>query len=167
MADKAKPTRRGRKPKKTDPVEMAAILAHASLHDAKSAASKFSVSERTIARWRAALAAGDLPEVAKLVGQQKQKTLERCSDLLNETFDMSLRALQKKLDEMTGRQIVGACKILGELRQGRDFLSDPDPDVERSGAGESPAGDEEGAGGATTRARRTPPSSVDGDSPIH
>jgi hypothetical protein len=163
VSDKLPPTKR--KPKRLPDEELAAILAHASLHDAKSASERFHVSLRSIQRWKAELRAGKLPGVASLVAEQKQKALERSTDLLTETFDMSLRALQTKLPEMTGRQIVGACKILGELRQGRDFLTEPDVDGSR--ANQPAPSAQEHKGPPPKRARGEASGADEGRDPVH
>ena len=153
--------KRGRKPKVIDHGEIASILAYASLNDDKAAAAEFKVSARTIQRWRADLRAGKSPEVAKLVAKQRELALGRNGDLLVETFDKALQALQKKLDSdaLPGKELIEACKMLGELRQDRDFLNDGEPtpaDERRTRSTQSPAGDEGEEGSAPLGAGGTP-----------
>lgn len=146
-----KKPRRGRRPKVVEPNEIAAILAYASLHDDKAAAGQFKVSPRTIQRWRSALRAGSLPEVAKLVATQRTEAIERNQDLLVETLDKFLRQLQTKVEGFTNEELIDGCKMLGELRQGRDFLNE---DVDGPRPNQPSARDEAPAGGAQGRTRK-------------
>lgn len=141
--------KRAKKLRRVDPQHVATILAYTALHGRDKAAEEFKVGRRSIDRWKAKVERGEWPEVARLGAEQRSKALARSSDLLTETFDKALKALQEKLTEMTGRQVVGAIKICGELIQGRDFLSPED--VDRPRQSEPPPGDEAGAGPASGR----------------
>lgn len=116
MANKKRPR------KQIDPAELATILAFGDRHGDKKAAAEFKVSLRTLQRYRAAVRDGKMPELAELVAQQKRAAVERCSDLLAETYEKTLRRLQEVLPQAQPREVIGATKIVGELMITRDVL---------------------------------------------
>jgi hypothetical protein len=152
--------KQGRPPKSVDQAEVAAILAFAALHTDEAAAKQYRVSVRTIQRWKLAVKEGNRPEVAELVAQNKRTALEAHSDLLDETFEVALKALQDKLKDPaagnTLRQVAGALKIAGELKLQRDFLRDDD-DSAGVHSSSAVAEDAEGSasGGTPGKARET------------
>jgi hypothetical protein len=158
----SKPSRRTRR---VDDATMATALAYAELHDDKAASKKFGIAIRTLQRRRADVKAGKADGLAELVADQKQVAVERCADLLTETFELGLRKLSALLTEpdddeeddgapgspvaarkskkrrITPREVIGAVKILGELRMTRNMLNEGDDDDD----GEQPGTDRKGA----------------------
>jgi len=130
-----------RPPKALDVGELAVILAHADRHGDKATQKQFGISRRTLQRYREAIRAGRAPELAQLVTDQKKAALQRCSDLLSETYEMALKQLQTTLPSATVREAVGAVKILGELRLTSKGLGLDDKQPGDSGEGESPQAD--------------------------
>lgn len=119
-----------------DPAELAVILAYGDRHGDKAAASNYKVSERTLQRYRLAIREGRAPELAGLVAKQKGKAVERCLDLLTETYEIALKRLQAVLatTEST-REVTEAVRVVGELQLTRKALGDDDADGSaRSGA---------------------------------
>lgn len=112
--------------KAMDPDELAVILAYGDRHGDKAAAAKFSVSHRTLQRYRAAMREGKSPQLAKLVTDQKAVALERVQDLLTETYEAALRRLQEVLPSAEPREVIGAVKIVGELCLTRNALQGED-----------------------------------------
>lgn len=139
--------KQGRPPRSVDTTEVAAILAFADLHTDEAAAKQYRISVRSIQRWKLAVHKGDRPGVAELVAENKRVVLEKNSDLLDETFEVALTALQEKLKDPnagnTLRQVAGALKIAGELKLQRDFLRDDDDNS--AGVHSSSAGAEKSA----------------------
>ncbi len=118
-----------RRPKKAiDPAEIAMILAYGDRHGDKKAAAEFKVAHRTLQRYRAAIRDGKAPELARLVADQKRESLERCTDLLAETYEKSLLRLQEVLPAAAPREVIGAVKIVGDLMITRKALLDDDDD---------------------------------------
>ena len=124
-----------RPPKKLDPAEVATILGYGDRHGDKAAAAKFNVSHRTLQRYRAAIRDGKAPELARLVERQKARAVNRCIDLLTETYEMALRRLQEVLPQATPHHVIGAVKIVGELALTRDALKGDD---EQQSSGNQP-----------------------------
>lgn len=131
--------------KAIDPAEVATILAYGDRHGDKAAAAKFGVSHRTLQRYRAAVREGKAPELAKLVTDQKAAAIERCQDLLTETYEAVLRRLQVVLPNATPREVIGAAKIIGELHMTRSALEGDDEQPGSDGPGEAAQGDSEAA----------------------
>lgn len=131
-----------RPPKKLDPAEVAAILGYGDRHGDRAAAAKFNVSYRTIKRYRAAIRDGKAPELDRLVQQQKARAVNKCIDLLTETYELALKRLQEVLPEATPHHVIGAVKIVGELALTRDALKGDD-EQQSSGnqQGAAPAAD--------------------------
>jgi transposase-like protein len=132
--------RKGRRKTKPDHHELASWLSHAATFGVKEAARKFGCSERTIERWRARIANGELPEVAALVAEQKRQAQERCNDLLTETYEASLRRMQEVLPNASPRDVIEAVKTLGELRITRGVLGADDEQPGSGSQGSAPEG---------------------------
>lgn len=126
-----------RPPKKLDPYEVATILGYGDRHGDRAAAAKFNVSYRTVKRYRAAIRDGKAPELDRLVQQQKARAVNKCIDLLTETYELALRRLQEVLPEATPHHVIGAVKIVGELALTRDALKGDDE--------QQPSGNQPGA----------------------
>lgn len=131
--------------KAIDPAELAVILAYGDRHGDKAAAEKFKVSHRTLQRYRAAVREGKAPELAKLVTDQKAVALERCQDLLTETYEAALRRLQAVLPNASPREVIGAVKIVGELHMTRNALEGDDEQPGTDRPGEAAQGDPQSA----------------------
>lgn len=114
-----------------DPAELATILAYGDRHGDKAAAKEFGVAHRTLQRYRASIRDGKAPELAKLVAHQKAAAIERCGDLLTETYEAVLKRLQAVLPSASPREVIGAAKIVGELHLTRNALQGDD---EQSGS---------------------------------
>jgi hypothetical protein len=119
-----------------DPAELAVILAYGDRHGDKAAAERYKLSHRTLQRYRAAMREGRAPELSKLVTHQKGAAVERCLDLLTETYEVALKRLQEVLPNAEPREVIGAVKIVGELCLTRNALQ---------GEHEQPGGDSPGA----------------------
>lgn len=153
-----KAAKRGRRPKATDPYELAAILEYARLHDDAKAAEKFGISARTIRRHRKAMQEGQAPETAKLVLEQRKAIATRSADLICDTVDQLLIELQSRKAKLSNGELIEAVEKVGGLRISRDALTDhgsnaqpanadqPHPDAEADG-GEAPEGTSGAAGG--------------------
>ena len=112
--------------KAMDPAELATILAYGDRHGDKAAADKFGVSNRTLQRYRAAMRDHRAPELSRLVAHQKERAVERCLDLLTETYEAALKRLQEVLPHAEPREVIGAVKIVGELCLTRNALQGED-----------------------------------------
>lgn len=124
--------KKARPRKAIDPAEIAMILAYGDRHGDKQAAAQFNVSPRTLQRYRAAIRDNKAPELAALVAEQKREAVERCQDLLAETYEKALLRLQEVLPKAKPREVIGAVKIVGDLMITRNSLLDEDG--EQSGA---------------------------------
>jgi hypothetical protein len=110
-------------PKKPEDERLAEILTFAAAQTPKAAAAKFSVSERSIWRWRAAMAAGKLPGVADLVSKLKADALEECKDELSDAYRTSLELLKNKMPAATYRELLDTVTAIGELKAFRDGIA--------------------------------------------
>ena len=102
-------------PKRPCPERMAEILICTDIETVQATSAKYGVSERTIWRWKAALTAGELPEVADLVAQLKDAATQRCKDLLGETFEAALRRIVAQLQTASIAEAVKAAEMCGDL----------------------------------------------------
>lgn len=141
---------RKRPRKAIDQTELATILSFAELHGDKRAAAEFGVSQRTLQRHRVAIREGRAPQLAALVAQRKSQSLERCADLLTDTYEAALRRLKDVLPEAKVSEVISATQMLGELHIGRKALlgSDegrPQADPEGPGSPETEGPDGRGA----------------------
>lgn len=148
-----KADRKGRRPKATDPEEIAQILEYARIHDTAEAAEKYGVSVRTIRRWRSKVRSGDSPDVAALVTAQRKETYRRSADLICDTVDQLLRELQLRKEKLSNDELISAVEKVGQLRVQRDALN---PHVEPAHADQPDEGAE--AGGGTDPEREGGPS---------
>jgi hypothetical protein len=158
----------GRRPPKAIPTEeLAGILAYAELHGDKAAAAQFSVSARTLQRYREGMRAGRHPELAALVDQKKAGAAKQCADLLVETYERGLQALARRIDDtgtetrMKDRDLVGAVHILGNQLVTRNALA---PDDEQQPTRSDRAGQTAPAAGA---AGQGPPAGEGGRAGLH
>lgn len=129
----------GKRPtgRKLDPQELAVMIAYGDRHGDAAAAAKYGCNRRTLQRYRRAMREGRAPELSRLVAQQKAVALDRCIDLLTETYELALRRLQEVLPEATPHHVIGAVKIVGELALTRDALKGDDE--------QQPSGNQQGA----------------------
>lgn len=143
--------KRTRPTKAIDSAELATILSFAELHGDKRAAAEFNVSPRTLQRHRVAIREGRAPHLAALVAQRKNQSLERCADLLTDTYEAALRRLKDVLPEAKVSEVISATQMLGELHIGRKALLGGDdegrPPTYPEGPG-SPEAEGPGRGGA-------------------
>lgn len=152
--------RRKRPPKRIPLEELASILAFADLESDKAAAERFSVSERTLQRYRAEVRAGRNPKLAELVEQRKRQTTERCADLLVSVYEKGLTALGRRIEDaaaesrMKDRDLVGAIHILGNQLVTRNVLTGDEQ--------QPPGGDRASASAAAPAARGAPPAAGQG-----
>lgn len=163
MAKEPKKGARRTPPKRPSPERMAEILSHADIATIEATAAKYNVSERTIWRWKASLANGELPKVADLVARLKEAATQRCKDLLTETFESSLRRIGAQLPQATISEAVKAAEMCGDLLITRRVLN-----VEGDSEGEAAPGDEGLGGRAASSAGGAPSSDIGGESrPVH
>lgn len=124
-----------RPPKSIDMEEMATILSYAELHGDKAAAAEFNVSTRTLQRRRAKMREGNDDSMVALVAQHKGQALERCSDLLTNTYEAALRRLHDVLPGATVEESISAVQMLGELHISRKAILGVDGDDDEANAG--------------------------------
>ncbi len=123
MAKPKRPTKR------LDADEIATILAYGDIHGDRAAAAEFNVSQRTLQRYRRALRDNRAPELSGLVAETKARAIDRCGDLLTETYGAALRRLKVVLPEATVAEVISAARMLGELHTERKaLLGDEDED---------------------------------------
>ena len=102
------------------------MLAYAERNGDRATAVKFGVAARTLQRYRRRMNAGELPELAVLVANQKRRAIERVTDLLTETYELALTTLKDKLPGATVSEVIEAVKTTGELRITRGVLGGAD-----------------------------------------
>ncbi len=133
---------------KIDPERVARIVADADIMGEESAANRHGVSVRTIYNYRKR-AAKDAA-VAEAYKSKKSLINEKLDNDWSASLDRALCTTVSKIDELVAkatlenlRDVVGACKILGELKITKDALSDEQPGADRQGGTPSPNGSPE------------------------
>lgn len=139
-------------PKRPSPERMAEILSIVDIEPPNKIADKYGVSERTIWRWKAAMAKGELPDVARLVSKLKSAAAQACKDLLTSTFDASLRRIGAQLPRASISEAIKAAEMCGDLLITRKVLN-----VEGDPEGETAPGNEGLVGRPTGSAEERQP----------
>ncbi|MEN6535488.1 MAG: hypothetical protein ABFD89_17625 [Bryobacteraceae bacterium] len=128
----------GQRKSLSDPAQIAAMLSHSATFGVAAAAKQFQVNRRTIQRHQKDVNEGKRPDVSQLIATQRKRATERCQDLLADTLEKTLKRLGELVPEAGIRDVVGAAKILGELKITRDTLGNN----EQPGADTTDPGDE-------------------------
>lgn len=124
------------KPAKLTEHQLAEILTHAAATSVRAASAQFHIAERSIFRYRKALADGKLPKVADLVRRLQAGAMDRCKDLLAEVYELALTTLKKKIPDASYRELLDTVVETGGLKTIRDGLQDEGGE----GSGPAPAG---------------------------
>lgn len=109
-----------------DPDRAALILADANVLGDAAAATKWKVSLRTVARYRARASAE--PGLAQLVREKQTEDARTLSELRVAYMRDALEAMRGKLESASLFEVAGSIKIVGELHQVAEALAEDDED---------------------------------------
>ena len=90
------------------------------------AAKQSKLSQRSICRYRAALARGRYPELAKLVSEAAMEAAIRNNDLLDQAFEVTLQRIIKLTPNTTYSQALLAMEKIGDLKIAKETLNGGD-----------------------------------------
>lgn len=121
-----------------DPERVACVLADAFVLGDQAAARKWSMSTRTVERYRV-LAKTD-PKLSAAVAERNATVQHDLSVLRVAFLRDALQALRDKLPDGTLYEVAGAIKIVGELHQTALMVSDERPDEPDASAAEDEGG---------------------------
>lgn len=123
-----------------EPAEVAAMLIAADRSTIRAVAAENKLAERTLWRWKSQVESGEWREVADLVRELKEASLDRCKDLLAEVYEMALTEMKAKIPTATYKELLETVVETGGLKVFKDSLGESGSNTGSSAGSQAHAG---------------------------